>query len=83
MSGQFKRDLKKQHQLLVSIEWSEVFSTLVSNGILKDKYRSHQLVGNYYGYSECHIKPDLLLIYKNTCAELTLVRLGSHSELFK
>ncbi|WP_407260327.1 type II toxin-antitoxin system mRNA interferase toxin, RelE/StbE family [Klebsiella pneumoniae] len=32
---------------------------------------------------ECHIKPDLLLIYRKSDADtLRLARLGSHSELF-
>lgn len=82
MTNQFKRDLKKQYLLLVSPEWSEVFGTLVKNGILDEKYKNHYLSGNYIGHLECHVKPDLLLIYKNTSDELTLTRLGSHSELF-
>ena len=45
--------------------------------------RDHALVGNWAGYRECHIKPDLLLIYRKPDMEtLHLVRLGSHSELF-
>ncbi|MDJ1226006.1 type II toxin-antitoxin system mRNA interferase toxin, RelE/StbE family [Escherichia coli] len=32
---------------------------------------------------QCHIKPDLLLIYRKSDADtLRLARLGSHSELF-
>jgi mRNA interferase YafQ len=39
--------------------------------------------GDWQGYRECHIKPDLLLIYKKSdAATLRLARLGSHSELF-
>lgn len=35
------------------------------------------------GYRECHIKPDLLLIYRKVDDDrLVLARLGSHSELF-
>ena len=56
--------------------------------------RDHQLSGKWKGYRgrwkkglkfrECHLKPDLLLIYLLTAdgKELELVRLGSHSELF-
>lgn len=82
MTSQFKRDLKKQYLLLISPDWSEVFGTLVKNGTLDPKYKNHPLIGNYVGYLECHLKPDLLLIYKNMPDELILVRLGSHSELF-
>ena len=49
---------------------------------LDEKYKNHALIGNYVDHLECHVQPDLLLIYKNTPDELTLIRLGSHSELF-
>ena len=43
----------------------------------------HALSGDWAGYRECHLKPDLLLIYRKPNAEvLRLARLGSHSELF-
>jgi mRNA interferase YafQ len=42
----------------------------------------HALVGKLAGYRDCHIKPDLILIYRKTNGDvLELVRLGSHSEL--
>jgi len=47
------------------------------------KYRDHDLIGDWAGYRECHIKPDLLLIYRKSDADtLRLARFGSHSELF-
>ncbi|WP_409144081.1 type II toxin-antitoxin system YafQ family toxin [Facklamia hominis] len=48
-------------------------------------YRDHSLVGNYKGTRECHIEPDFLLIYEKIeeVLVLTLVRTGSHSDLFK
>lgn len=47
------------------------------------KYRDHALIGDWSGYRECHLKPDLLLIYKKVeQSVLQLARLGSHSELF-
>ena len=59
-----------------------MFGTLVKDGILDEKYKNNALIGNYVDHLECHVQPDLLLIYKNTPDELTLIRLGSHSELF-
>ncbi len=45
--------------------------------------RDHDLSGNWPDCRECHIRPDLLLIYmKPDADELRLVRLGSHSDLF-
>ena len=50
---------------------------------MPDGIRDHALSGNWSGYRECHIKPDLLLIYRKPDAStLRLARLGSHSELF-
>lgn len=51
---------------------------------LPTKYRDHALLGEYFGCRECHIKPDLLLIYeiKNDILVLVLIDIGSHSELF-
>ena len=47
-------------------------------------YQDHGLSGEYQGYRECHIKFDLLLIYKIEDNKLVLVLfdIGSHSELF-
>ena len=45
--------------------------------------KDHQLKGNYLGYREFHISGDLLVIYKIVENNLVLVRIGSHSELFK
>ncbi|WP_436410303.1 type II toxin-antitoxin system YafQ family toxin [Parapedobacter flavus] len=49
------------------------------------KMKPHTLVGNYKGAWECHIFPDLLLIWEqedNPVNEIHLIRVGSHSELF-
>lgn len=52
---------------------------------LDEKYRDHELTGNFKGFRECHVKPDWLLIYlvENDILTLTLVDTGSHSDLFK
>ncbi len=56
---------------------------LVIDQMLPTHYRDHALSGDWNGFRECHIKPDLLLIYKKPDEEfLQLARLGSHSELF-
>ena len=60
----------------------EVIDILSKGEKLEEKYKDHYLQGNYSGFKECHIKPDLLLIYSNAGDTLQLVRLGSHSELF-
>ena len=49
---------------------------------LKSSNRDHLLIGDYKDHRECHISPDWLLIFQVSESELTLVRTGSHSELF-
>jgi len=50
---------------------------------LPGNHRDQALSGDWMGYRECHIKPDLLPIYRKPDADtLRLARLGSHSELF-
>lgn len=62
----------------------EIVSKLADGESLEVKYKDHLLVGNFKGCRECHIKPDLLLIYriKEKILELTLVEVGSHSQPF-
>ncbi len=60
----------------------DVVYKLLHNMELEKRYRDHALKGEYASFRECHIKPDLLLIYKMDDALLKLVDIGSHSELF-
>lgn len=80
----FKKDYKKlspQDQE----EVKKIIIRLANNEVLDLKYKDHKLIGNYKDCKECHIKPDLLLIYRidANILELALVRTGNHSELFK
>ena len=61
----------------------EILKLLLVDESLPEKNRDHALSGDWTGYRECHVKPDLLLIYRKPDADtLRLARLGSHSELF-
>ncbi len=62
----------------------EVVDILASGQPLPEKYRDHELTGNFGGCRECHIKPDWLLIYETWEDELILylTRTGTHSDLF-
>lgn len=59
---------------------------LLASGVekLPQKYRDHGLVADFYGYRECHIKDNLLLVYKIEDEELLLVlfNIGTHVYLF-
>ena len=83
---QFKKDFKKyRHNEAVLDEFEDVVNMLRVEKKLPDKYFDHSLVGNYKGMRECHIKPDVLLVYwiSEEAQTLYLERIGSHSELFR
>lgn len=82
-STQFKKDLKKYQNNPVKIKaLAEVIDMLAREEELPAVYRPHRLIGDYKNCMECHIKGDFLLIWFNGDV-IELVRLGSHSELFK
>lgn len=61
-----------------------VVSLLTAGKVLPQKYRDHVLIGDMNGVRECHVQPDLLLLYRIQDKELILylVDVGSHSKLF-
>jgi len=85
-TNRFDKELKqaaKRGKELSKIK--AVMKTLVAGEVLPEKYRDHNLTGNYVKRRECHIEPDWLLIYKLDADEMiiTFERTGSHSDLFK
>ena len=82
-SKSFKKDLKRfEHKKALMLELRSVITCLLEQQSLDEKYCDHPLSGNWVGHRECHVKPDLLLVYKVGKDTLFLERLGSHSELF-
>nr|WP_314994377.1 type II toxin-antitoxin system YafQ family toxin [uncultured Treponema sp.] len=84
-TSQFKKDYKLAQKRHVDIdELFKVISMLQKQEPLPEEKRDHSLVGNYKGYRECHVRPDLLLIYtiKKKELELLLFRIGTHSDLY-
>ena len=60
----------------------DVITKLANDEPLEERHRDHALIGDWKNFRDCHIKPDLVLIYqKPDDRVLQLVRLGSHSEL--
>jgi mRNA interferase YafQ len=79
----YKRVAKGKHRAVLDAELMPVLAVLANDQPLEARHRDHDLSGNWVGYRECHVKPDLLLIYRKSDSDtLRLVRLGSHSELF-
>ena len=84
-STRFKKDYKREIKTDAGVQAlvAQVISWLAQDEKLPYRFMDPNLQGTWKGYRECHVKPDLLLIYQKTDAgELQLIRLGSHSELF-
>lgn len=85
-TGQFrcdlKRELKGRHRGTVEADLRAVLGVLALDEPLSARYQDHPLTGNWRDHRDCHIKPDLVLIYTKPKDVLRLVRLGSHAEVF-
>ena len=87
-TSKFKKDYKKyQNDSKKLREIQKTIILLSQNGTsaIPNKMKPHRLIGNYKDNWECHILNDLLLIWieDEVNKEIDLVRLGTHSELFK
>lgn len=85
-SNQFKRDYRRElrgrHGRVLDALLSNLLPVLQVDEALAEKHRDHALTGDWKDHRDCHIRPDLVLIYRKPDDEtLQLVRLGSHSEL--
>lgn len=86
LTSKFKKELKKMKTRGYNIEFLQnVVKKLASGEELPVKNKVHRLSGSYFDYYECHIQPDWLLIYQflDDKLILSLVRTGTHSDLFK
>lgn len=85
-TSQFKRDYKRekagQHKSSLDNDLTAAIELIASDIPLTHRYRDHPLSGEWKDCRDCHLKPDLILIYKKPDRKsLVLIRLGSHSEL--
>ena len=83
---QFKRDYRREregrHRNIVQLDLATVIRALASDQPLEARHRDHALSGPWSDCRDCHLRPDLVLIYrKPDPGALELIRLGSHSEL--
>lgn len=83
----FSSSFKKAYKKLSEFDKTKAINLvtkLPNDEILDQKHKDHKLKGNYKGCRECHILPDLLLIYQKDESILLLycIEIGSHSELF-
>ena len=84
LTTQFKKDLKKYKYKPSAIEaLEEILKKLRNNEPIPIENNPHRLIGDYKGHMECHVGNDLLLIWMDRDKDIiTLVRFGTHSELF-
>ena len=85
-TNQFKRDYKREakgrYRNTLASDFDAIVTALANDHPLDAKHRDHAMIGEWKDHRDCHIKPDLVLIYRKPDDEtLQLVRLGSHSEL--
>lgn len=82
----FKRDYRREKSGVLGKKLdlliTDAVSLLAADLVLPARYRDHALAGEWNDHRDCHIRPDLVLIYRKPADDsLELVRLGSHSEI--
>ena len=85
-TSQFRRDFKRVkrgvHGSHVDETLEAALDLLAADAVLPARYEDHQMQGEYKKYRDCHLRPDLLLVYgKGNAGTLELVRIGSHAQL--
>ena len=85
-TNQFKRDYRREksgrHGRKLDSLLTDIVTMLAADTPLPRRSFDHPLTGEWNDHRDCHIRPDLVLIYRKADADtLVLVRLGSHSEL--
>ncbi|MCL2321884.1 MAG: type II toxin-antitoxin system YafQ family toxin [Oscillospiraceae bacterium] len=94
-TSRFRNDFRalNMNKIIIS-EFSIVQDLLMNKKEFPLKYKDHLLTGNYKNHRECHLRPDMLLIYRvidtmeidkesnKYITYVEFVRIGSHSKLF-
>ena len=84
VTTKFKKDLKKIRKRGKDPDkLGSIIKKLIANEPLDLRNKPHRLSGKWYLSWECHIEPDWLLIWKENGESVTLMRTGTHSDLFK
>lgn len=85
-SSRYKRGLKRfRHDSALLAEVRDVVALLAADASLPPKYCDHPLHNDWEGCRDCHVRPDVVLVYQKTADGLVLLllRIGSHSEVFE
>ena len=86
----FTSRYKRDYKACIKRGWDislldSVVELLMQGKPLPARCYDHELVGNWKGFRECHIRPDWLLLYyvDHDIVTLTLTQTGTHSDLFQ
>jgi mRNA interferase YafQ len=85
LNNKFSKDFSREARsggASILAELLPVLTLLATGKPLPEKYKDHSLKNNLKGIRDCHVRPDLVLLYTTTDEYVELLRLGSHSELF-
>ena len=82
---EFTNQLKRINRSGINFKdvFKEVVDLLLNNKKLPAKYKDHKLKGELRIFRECHLKNDLLLVYKVEKDSIILIGIGTHSKIFK
>ena len=85
-TAQFRRDFKRVkrggHGSHLDATLLEALALLVADAPLPVRYVDHPMKGRYADCRDCHLRPDLVLVYRKHGSDaLELVRIGSHAQL--
>ncbi len=88
MNASFTKAFKKDYSKIIErtaleSEFETLFDLITSGEKLPARYKDHPLKGNWRGHRGCHLRPDILVIYRIANDEITFVRINSHSEIFE
>ena len=74
--------MRGRHRATLEDDLQRVLDLLAADETLPLRYRDHAMTGNWEGYRNCHIRFNIVLLYRKIGDDiLELARLGSHSEL--
>jgi mRNA interferase YafQ len=86
LNSRFRKSIKslKSNKAFKQEVFDSIVFKLRSGKDLEEKYTDHKLTGKLANFRECHIAPDILLIYELIEDELVLhlINIGSHAKLF-
>lgn len=82
LSKTCKKNLKKL-STEQKLHFLSVIEKLANNEKLEKKYQDHALKGDLVGYRDCHLEPDLILVYKKINDELIIycLNIGSYAKI--